>query len=243
MNSEQQPQSEQRLPDELLRLACEGGSQDAATPELQKRLAEYNAIRAEFEETGKMLGDLRKALEPQPLPEALTARIRREFDARTQRSPVVLLHPFRVAGLAAAAALILAFLGPLNLPGISSSAPEPGAITETDAAAILSVFSAVDWSSYMDYSMQQVTSDLDVIGQRINREQESSSYLPWSLEEDWDVALGEPGAMSPPARTPVCRTILNKHELVNSYSVKSAVRARKAECGTCGQSQQPYLAG
>ena len=195
MNGERPPQDAQCYRDELLRLACDEGDTAPASPELPDVLADDTDTRAEFAETRELVNELRSVLRPEPLPEALARRIARQLDAQTVGRRTLILRQLRVGGLAAAAALLLAVIGPWNLRTTSV------VLSEQDAASIVAAWEDTSWTGYLDYSLERVSDELDDIEQRIDRE----SGLPWGPEDDWDLSGDDRGTSLQGRVSPVCR--------------------------------------
>lgn len=204
MNGERLPHRVQRYRDELLRLASAESTAASASPELRNLLAADAELRAEFAETRELLHELRGVLRPEPLPDALVRRIHQQLDAQLVGRRSLALRHLRVAGLAAAAALLLTVIGPWNLPGTTSQTPPTITLSEQDAADIVAAWGQMSWGSYLDYSLERISDELDDIDQRIDRQLGVQTCLPWDPEDDWDLSTHDRGTAVPRPAPPVC---------------------------------------
>jgi anti-sigma factor RsiW len=172
---------------ELLRLVCDEHDLTHASAALRARLSADPEAQAEFAEMQALVRELQDAMGPDPLPEAVVQRI----DARLGRGPRgrtrVLWRPIRLAALAAAAVLALAVVQHLVRSPASPEAPLAVALSPADAAEIVAVYGLLSWQGHVDYSIEQVSSEVKNIEQRMEREPGVETGLPWSREDDWDV--------------------------------------------------------
>lgn len=136
---------------------------------------------SEFRE---LLRDLRSALQPTPLPETLTTRIRSDWDARRRSSAWRWTPTLNFIGLAAAACLTLAVLSPTSVEPVTGGNNLD--LSPDDAAEIVAAYDVLSWDNSTSYSLNAVGASLDRVQKNLNREPDGGG-LPWGADDDWDV--------------------------------------------------------
>jgi hypothetical protein len=186
MNTEQPDNTDLRERLELLRLICDEHDVADAPPSLRSRLDRDSELRDELTGTQELLHGLREALKPEPLPETLVRRIHVRLTDQGQIRSTTIWRTIRLAGLAAAAALVLALVQPAALPPASNGAASTTGLSPTDAADIVAAYGLLDWGGHLDYSIERVTTELKEVERSIEREPGAQTGLPWSRDDDWD---------------------------------------------------------
>jgi len=143
----------------------------------------------DLESPDNVLASLRAALRPEPLPPALSGRIRADLDRRcgpARRSGLPVVH---MLWLAAAACLVAAvLLPPRTAPRAAELAALPS-LTSGEAAEIVAAYAVLAWDSPVDYTLEAVDASLDSVERALRREPGSTTLLPWGPDDDWDVPL------------------------------------------------------
>lgn len=175
---------------ELLRLACgDAGGPSAA---LRARLEDSAALREQLEEAADLVGTLRSALSPAPLPPDVEARIHVALD-QFPTAHRAWTWPLRLAGSAAAACLLAALLLPWHTgsaPG--GSLPAEIDLTEADAAVIVAAHWDLCSETLTDYSVGALEQCLETTLRRLERDPDTASVLPWGPDDDWDMPRVSP---------------------------------------------------
>ena len=187
--------------DALLQWAC---GDRALSPTLQDRLTGDATLRTEFEETRELVQELRTALQPEALPEEFRQRISADLDKQVSARPPLVFHPFRVAGLAAAAAVVLALLGPWSW---SPFAHRSMSLSDDETEEIVAVCRMLDWNGNqdsLDDSLSRISAGIEKIEQRVERESGVQTYIPWSVDDDWDTAPEDRKSWAPRSSPPIC---------------------------------------
>ena len=201
MSAEQTGQPVEPERDALLQWAC---GDRALPPTLQDRLSGDATLRTELEETCELIQELRTALQPEALPDEFRQRIGADLDKQVGARPLLVFHPFRVSGLAAAAAVVLALLGPWNW---SPFAHQSMSLSADEAEEIVAVCRMLDWSGDQDTlndSFSQLSAGIEKIEQRVERESGAQTYIPWSVDDDWDTAPEDRKSWAPRSSPPLC---------------------------------------
>jgi hypothetical protein len=92
-----------------------------------------------------------------------------------------------VIWLAAAACLLVAVLLPPRRAPQASDTFTPVSLTPGEAAEIVAAYAVLSWDSPIDYTLDTVDASLDGIDRALRREAGSTTLLPWSDDNDWDV--------------------------------------------------------
>jgi len=207
--------------DELTRLMCEAAEPSRA---LRAHLAECGACRETLAATRELANALRTALQPEPLPAALAARIRGAVDERACEAEAhkaelckaelcttgarAWVWPWRIATGAAAAALAAAVLipaiRPTTMPPTNGAPDDTVRLTPDDAALAATCWSLIAWDSPMADSVQYIAERVSEVARTVARDPAGERLLPWSTAEDWDVPKGEGGASRSGSNGPVC---------------------------------------
>ncbi len=172
---------------ELVRLMCADAAEPA--PELRAHLAECAACRELLASSRDLVGALRVALKPEPLPSRLATRIKAELDERTSPGRSTWLVRLSLVGTAAAACLLAALLGPSAT--IPPTAPMVMELSSADAVAIVDAYAALQWEGTVAYSVEALSERIEDVSQTLTPGAEARSGLPWGPEDDWDVPVGE----------------------------------------------------
>jgi len=194
--------------DELTRLMCEAAEPSRA---LRAHLAACGACRETLAANRKLADALRTALQPEPLPAALAARIRGAMDKRACKAEAceaelrttgarTWVWPWRIATGAAAAALAAAVLVPALLP----KAPQTGgrragdvALTGDEAAVAATCWGLTAWDGPMEDAVQYIAGRVNDVTRTVARDPAGERLLPWGAEDDWDVPKEGGGAFGP----------------------------------------------
>lgn len=173
-----------RYRDELLRVAC--GDERGDMPAAARQHAEScEKCRAALAESQELLAAVSTALQPEPLSATVEARIHARLNQVTVSAPRATLRLLRpICTAAAAACLLIALLIPR---GGYEQTPVTIALSGEEASAILSAYAALQWSGSVEYSIDQLNTQIDDIKQVVQRETDADSVLPWDAEDDWDV--------------------------------------------------------
>jgi hypothetical protein len=134
-----------------------------------------------------LLASLRAALRPERLPPTLSERVRADLDRRCAPARHPGLPPIRVIWLAAAACLLVAVLLPPRLTPQPSDTFAPVSLTSDEAAEVVAAYVALSWESPLDYTLDTVDASLDSLERALRREAGSTTLVPWSNDDDWDV--------------------------------------------------------
>ncbi len=130
---------------------------------------------------------LRAALRPERLPPTLSERVRADLDRRCAPAGRYGLPAVHALWLAAAACLVVAVFLPPRLARQPSDAVSSLSLTSDEAAEIVAAYVALSWDSPVDYTLDTVDASLDSIERALRREAGSTTLLPWSNDDDWDV--------------------------------------------------------
>jgi len=189
---------------ELLRYE---GPLDVSLPRaLRAHLDACTGCRAEWVEQRELLAALRAALAPEPLPKSTV----RQIETRLLQRHVRRYRPalLRAAGVAVAAGIVGVLLLPSRTDQPSQPVEKPAAgvtITADDAAAIAAAVGVLTWDSPVDYSLNGLAERVQDTAQQLGRERGSTTLLPWSAEDDWDMPGGTGESSQGPALRWTCR--------------------------------------
>lgn len=155
--------------------------------------SDYSDRRTELSddpEARELLRELAEVLRPEPLPAALVRRIQSDLAAQRVVGNARRWYRRWPAGLAAAAAaaLLLAVIGPLSPQRAinTSHTPDVATLTPDEAAEIVAAYGVLDWEGLTDETLAQVAERLEALGRWVEGEQNPNSARPWGAEDDWD---------------------------------------------------------
>jgi len=152
---------------------------------------------------------LRDALRPEPLPNALTARIQAEFDRRQSATRPPWRVALRVAGLAAAACLLFALLLPWRSASPVPVAAGGRASPSAEAAAILAVFETLSWDSALEQELDMAAASVAAVREMLAQEQAVAN--PGTSSDDWDLPPpAEAGSSQSRAAPPTLGRVLTQ---------------------------------
>lgn len=166
----------------LVRQACAANA--PLPPALADELQTDATLRAEFEASRALADQLRSALAPEPLDDALHRRI----VARVRQQSATYTHPLRRFNLgvaAAAAAALVAILNPWYTAHQTASSADTLTLTSNEAAAIVAAMQETSWVTSVSYRVDQVEARLKSLTEQ--------SALPWGEGDDWDVPRSDAG--------------------------------------------------
>lgn len=185
--------------DELLRLACGDVAEPSAT--LAAHLAECAACRDALADSSALAVSLRAALEPEPLPDRLLARIQARLDAGPIRERPAWTVSLRVAYTVAAAGLLAAVIVPWALrpaaPRTAGTATTGISLSEDDTSAIAAAIGVLRWDS-TEYRVEALQKKVDGVAQTLEQGAKARTMLPWSRDDDWDVPAADAGQSALP---------------------------------------------
>ncbi|MGD8452094.1 MAG: hypothetical protein PVJ57_09775 [Phycisphaerae bacterium] len=195
---------------ELLRLACDETGLAGPSDGLRARLEADERLRTDLEQKRALVRELRDALTPEPLPSSLRAEIDLRLDEQAGGTRTLVLPPYRIAGLvAAAAALVLVVLAPPSVPTQTNDTATAVTLTAEDVTDIADAFALMAWNGSVDYSLEQVSADVADLDERLEQRAEAGGGLPWSADDDWDAPREDHGTgqTTPPAADEICRGV------------------------------------
>jgi hypothetical protein len=155
-------------------------------------LAADSAAAADFHEARDLVAELRTALQPEPLPEALVTaihtRIRRQSGRRNR--VVRFIAPLAVA---AAATLAMAITTRYTSTVPQAQPAESAAIvlSTEDAADIVAANVLLSWEGQFQASVSEIATEVGGLREATERISQAGGSLPWSAEDDWDAVKTE----------------------------------------------------
>ena len=189
---------------EILRIGC--GDIAAPSAELTAHLTACNACRAALADTSALLGALRPALAPQPMPKRASTRIQERLAAVPSRGQRRWAFPAALAYAALAAGLIATAALQLGLNPVSEATSRPAAVmrlSADDAATIAAAYTLLRWDDPAQYVTEVLANQTADVVDSIEHGTDAESSLPWSRADDWDVPQRPQGGAS---RAPMTRT-------------------------------------
>lgn len=170
---------------EALRLLC--GDEELSSDELRAKLHADAAFRDDFEATRELLDELRGALTPAPLDPRVEMTIRARMNAAVTPRQSPWIWSLRVAGVAAAAGLMVALLVQTPTTMTSIKTGTQIALSPADAEALVSAYVASQWEGPTDYLVDSLADRVDEVAERLERTSSSETFLPWQPDDDWDL--------------------------------------------------------
>lgn len=173
--------------EQWLRAICDEGEPSVG---VQARLAADSHAAVEFQEARDLVSDLRAALQPEPMPEPLVARIRRRIGNQSAGSPriVRIILPLVTA---AAAALALAVVSRFDGAPRSQEESLSVALSSEDAADIIAANALLSWEGQLQTAVSEIAADVGDLQKATEQISQAGQGLPWSAEDDWDAATTE----------------------------------------------------
>ena len=134
----------------------------------------------------ELLSSLQSALRPEPLPASLTERIRANWDRRGESRRTIKFPRPVWLGLAAAAAVTIAFV----IPPMTSESPTRAVasveLTEEEASAIVQALAVMDWDGTVEYSLDLVDASLDDLQGAFYADPDTDGTNSWLSSDAWD---------------------------------------------------------